>query len=159
MEFLRQLVYNDSDFTDKFLEFESIGELPDDEPCFEENDEQYDDVNTDNIIELDYSQESTATTSSGVSSSVSLSQPTSSQADTKSLCGKCLEREKDSLMSCSHAICKVCFDGHVNERKKYCEANIRSKRRRGKEEQNLLCPFDKCRKQINSMVFPMRLDL
>lgn len=160
MDFLRQIIFERSDFTHTFIDFESVGPVPEGEEV-EEGDEEEDND------EDEQQQEEGATLSSirsipspspSMQSVGSSSSSSSSQFDKRLICKLCNQRQKNCLMQCSHSICTICFNNMKEARKLEC-ANIRSKVRRQKEEFFLKCPFDVCAKTITDVAMTMCLDL
>lgn len=158
MEFLRQLVFENPSFTDTLIDFESVGDLPDGEE-FVECEEDIDNGEDETVNTTTSTDHSHVASTCGVElSTVSSPSQSSSQADTKRMCGICAERVKDSLMSCGHIICGQCFSGLIDARQKYCRENYRSKRQQLKEEKHLWCPFDLCRKVIQPIAHMLNFD-
>lgn len=162
MDFLRQLIFERSDFTHTFIDFESVGPVPEGEEEVEGDEEK-------DIDEDEHEEEEEEATSSTIrcipSPSPSLhsvgsssSSSSSSQFDKRLICTLCNERQKNCLMQCSHSICTICFNDMKEARKLEC-ANIRGKTRRINEEKKLKCPFDVCAKTISDVAITMCLDL
>lgn len=149
MEFLRQLVFDRPNFTNTFINFESVGELPEDEVDTDEEVEEEEEEYEDNEASIVPSQ-SLCSTVSATSSACSI--------DKRLLCGVCKEREKDTVIQCGHSMCSVCFDNLKEARKMEC-AKIRSKVERLAEEKVLKCPFDVCGKRISDDAHKIMFDV
>lgn len=162
MDFLRQLVYKQPNFTRTFIEFENVGPLPDDEQQ-QQNQTQSEYGDEDVEMEMDECENTETNTvssidrcSSSQSTSSSNSTPSSSSSTDRRMCSKCDIRQKDTVMQCGHVICSVCF-GHLKEaRKKECLRYKAVQRR--KEEKKLKCPLSICGIRINDKVQQICLD-
>lgn len=148
MDFLKQLTYDKSAFTEPLLDFENVKQVDDDDAAPDHDSEDDDSVAMPESClpsQLTSLDSGIAVTSQISSSSAS---STSSFDDTKLMCGICLDRQKDTLLDCGHTICGACFIDLKTARKKYCEEKFTNPRQRRAQTKLLECPFATCRKAI-----------
>lgn len=149
MEFLRKLVFERPHFTQTFLDFESVGELPEEE-MYDEVEDNEEEESMD--VDMD---DCSAASSSTQSASSQCSQQS---IDMKLRCNACEKRQKDVVMSCGHSVCTTCFDKVKVDRIAEC-ANTRGAKKRAALEKKLNCPFPKCGKSINYEAIHLNFDL
>lgn len=149
-EFLRKLVFNRPNYTNVFIEFDTVGPLPEEEVEKEDDDElEEDEEEIQNILSpsIVHSSQSSQSLSSASSQSSS-----SSVIEKKLTCGNCNIRQKNVAMECRHSVCTECYESMKDDRKKEC-AHIRGAKRREKEEKKIKCPFSNCGKIIEHVIF------
>lgn len=143
------------------MDFDNVGPLPDGEVIVEDVDEDVDQEECEDIfLNENENTETNCSLDSGFSPTYSTqsSQPSSSGVDKRLLCGQCLERPRDRLMTCGHTICEECFEVIKLSRIQFCDETIRSSRRRRQEYNILNCPFTSCKKEITSQTQTIILD-
>lgn len=98
MDFLRYVIFERTEITDTFMDFESVGT---------DGEEETDEYEDESEEEQELQQPDVTRSPSPSLSSISSS---SSQIDEFLKCKVCNERRKNRIMQCSHFICDVCFD-------------------------------------------------
>lgn len=155
MEFLRQLVYESGKLTEPMMQFDEVGDLPEGEDVEDEEEDICEDNDGDDAC----MQQQQVASISPASSTCSAVSQTSSSSSNRLICGKCGLRQKDTIMSCGHAVCGVCFENLVGtQQQQHSDMKLRGQRRKRVQKQ-LFCPFDSCKQAIKPNATKLCLDL